>query len=57
MPRYFKKGTRLGWLERMMMDPSRGAPSHADPLSFQPRENTQQNTSHIPDKTHKEGSV
>ncbi len=57
MPRYFKKGTRLGWLERMMMDPSRGAPSHTDPQSFQPRENTQQNTSHIPDKTHKEGGV
>jgi len=26
MPRYFMGNTRLDWLERMMMDPSRTAP-------------------------------
>jgi len=57
MPRYFKKGTRLGWLEQMMMDPSRATSSCTDLQSFQPREKTQQDTSHVPEKTRKGGSV
>ena len=31
MPKYFMGGTRLGGLERMMMDPSRSAPDCPDP--------------------------
>ena len=30
MPQYFMSGTRLAGLERMMMDPSRPAPTHTD---------------------------
>ncbi len=30
MPRYFMGDTRLGWLEKMMMDPSRPTPSRTD---------------------------
>jgi len=57
MPRYFMGNTRLGWLERLMMDPSRGAPSHTDSQSFQPRKKPRRDTSHIPEKTRKEGGT
>ncbi len=37
MPKYFMGGTRLGGLERMMMDPSRPAPDCVAPQKKKPR--------------------
>ncbi len=31
MARYFMSGTRLGWVEKMMMEPGRPSPSRAVP--------------------------
>ena len=37
MPRYFMGDTRLGWLEKMMMDPSRTSPARTDPRRTKPQ--------------------
>lgn len=37
MGKYFMGGTRLGRLERMMMDPSRTTPTHTDPRRKKPQ--------------------
>lgn len=41
MPKYFMGDTRLSSLERMMMDPSRSAPSPAESRRNKPRKKTQ----------------
>ena len=37
MPRYFMSDTRLGWLEKMMMDPSRPSPPRITPRQKTPQ--------------------
>ena len=37
MPKYFMRGTRLGGLERMMMDSSRSAFDRPDPRKRKPQ--------------------
>ena len=59
MPKYFMGGTRLGGLERMMMDPSRSAPDCVDPpkkpQKKPPRD--QPAAPHPPEQRRKEDSV
>jgi len=49
--------TRLGWLERLMMDPSRRTLSHTDPEPFQSQGKKQRDAFHVPEKTSKEGGT
>lgn len=37
MPRYFMGDTRLGWLEKMMMDSSRTPPARTAPRQKRPQ--------------------
>ena len=37
MARYFMGDTRLGWLEKMMMDPSRTPPTRTDSRRTRPQ--------------------
>ena len=60
MPKYFMGGTRLGGLERMMMDPSRSPHSHADPQRKRPQKKLPCDRSaaaHFPKRKVKEGGA
>lgn len=41
MAKYFMGDTRLGWLEKMMMDPSRTSPARTDPRRNKPQKKPQ----------------
>ena len=60
MPRYFMNDTRLGWLEKMMMEPSRPSPSRPDSRQKTPQKKPPCNRS-VPSAVRtprkKEGSV
>ncbi len=60
MPKYFMGGTRLGGLERMMMDPSRSAPDRVDPPKKKPQKKLprdQPAAPHSPEQRSEEDSV
>ena len=60
MPKYFMGGTRLGGLERMMMDSSRPAPDCVDPRKKKPQKkppHDQPAAPHPPEQRRKEDSV
>jgi len=59
MARYFTGGTRLGWLERLMMDPARSAPDGTYSQSSRSRKKPprKRDAVRIPDQTNKENSV
>ena len=60
MPKYFMGGTRLGGLERMMMDSSRSAPDCLDPREKKPQKkppHDQPAALHPPEQKRKEDSV
>ena len=60
MPKYFMGGTRLGGLERMMMDSSRSAPDCLDPREKKPQKKPPNNRSaatHPSAQRRKESSV
>lgn len=60
MARYFMGDTRLGGLERMMMDPSRRSPVHTDSRRKRPQKKPccdQPARSHSSGRNVREGSV
>ena len=60
MPQYFMSDTRLGWLEKMMMDPSRRPPARAAPQQKGPRKKPSHSQSAKPNSHEwelKEGGV